>query len=126
MQPPCDGATTGRPRRLDGAERVLQPLDVPKPRFGGAAGIVGWRELARRKFEVEPAEKCRPRPERGCSAPGGRPEAPEGLADRGEHLAVHGVELLLAGELDMATWPSSDTAILSLPICALPPLIIRE
>jgi hypothetical protein len=122
-----DGDDDGRPRRLDGAERVLQPLDVPKPRFGGAAGIVRWRELACRKFEVQAGREmpAAPGKEDAAHAVVG-PEAPEGLADRGEHLAVHGVELLLAGELDMATWPSSDTAILSLPICALPPLIIRE
>ena len=91
-----------RPRRLDRAEGVLQPFDVAQPRFGGAARIRARRELARRIFEVETSGEMlalateQDRPNGGIAA-----DRAEGVADGGEHVMVHRVELAGAGELDL-------------------------
>ena len=91
-----------RPRRLDRAERVLQPFDVPQPGLGGAAGIVAGRELARRIFEVEPGGEMLALPRQQDGADRGiAAERAERVADRGEHVAVHRVQFVRPRQLDV-------------------------
>src|SRR5205085_7598285 len=48
-----DGGDHRRPGCLHRRKGVLEPDYVAEPRFGGAAGIVARRELARRILEVQ-------------------------------------------------------------------------
>src|SRR5688500_14620049 len=75
---------------------------MAQPRLGGTPLVFGRRKLARRIFEVEAGREMAA-PARQQDGPDGRvgPESAEGIADRAKHVAVHGVELVGTGELDM-------------------------
>ena len=68
--------------------------------------------------------KCLPRPrEQDRAHRRVAAERAEGVADRGEHLLVHRVELVRPGELDMGDAAlRRSTAIRSLPMLAAPRL----
>jgi hypothetical protein len=102
MQPPWTAATTGTPACSTALKASCSHWMWRSRASAARPGIVGGRELAGGIFEVEPGgEVLAAAGQQDAAHRGSVPSAAEGLADRGEHLAVHGVELVLAGELDM-------------------------